>query len=371
MFRTTCAICVGVLNPIYKIEQMPINLSCVDSSSNYRFAPLSFSQCLECNTIQLDNLIDPKILYETSHNYTSMGKVWELYFQTMTRVIESIVDKKTVLEIGCPSGKLARKLDCYNKWYIVEPNKNESIEFNDKIVFIESFFNNDVIIHDNIDVIVHSHVFEHIYEPRHFLKKCHEILADGGEMVFGVPNMEYLTEQSLCLFAGIFFEHTIFLNKQNISYLLKENGFELIEIIDYENHSTIYRAKKTCLTHSSPIIPIIDYQSVFFDLIHRYEEFIENCNNIIQNTKKEVYIFGASYNTQILLSIGIHCHKINGILDNCMDKHRKYLYGSSLMITSPDEIVGKDCIVILKNGYYVSEIRDQLLELNPNVTILQ
>jgi hypothetical protein len=39
-------------------------------------------------------------------------------------------------------------------------------------------------------------------------------------MFFGVPNMQHFTETNICPFLGLFFEHTIFLNKENISYLL-------------------------------------------------------------------------------------------------------------------------------------------------------
>lgn len=63
-------------------------------------------------------------------------------------------------------------------------------------------------------------------------------------MFFGVPNMNYFTESSICPFLGIFFEHTCFLNKENINILLNNNNFEIIECIDYENHSILYYCKK-------------------------------------------------------------------------------------------------------------------------------
>lgn len=367
MNRLKCSICDGSLAPIYELSNVPINLSCVDVASAGIKDTLSFSQCKQCNTIQLDKLIDLRILYAASHNYTSVGKAWEMYFQTMSDILTPVVNNKTVLEIGCPSGKLARKTADYNKWYIVEPNKNTSIDFSKNIVFVESFFDDTFKIDDSIDVIVHSHVFEHIYEPRRFLKKCREILKADGEMVFGVPNMEYLTEQALCLFAGVFFEHTVFLNKDNISYLLRQTGFELVEMVDYAQHSTIYRAKKSRFNNLESTIKIKDYRDTFFELIYKYADFVETCNNRMRTTTKDCYIFGASYNTQILLSFGLDNTRIKGILDNCKEKHDKYLYGTGLQIMSP---VNSDCVVILKNGYYANEIREQLLALNSNIEII-
>lgn len=368
MKRPYCSICYGSLNHVYNLDHVPVSLSCVESPDGHRFDVLSFSQCLDCKTIQLDQLMDPSVLYATSHNYTSMGKVWEEYFKTMTDLLNPVVLNKTVLEIGCPSGKLARKSDNFNRWYIVEPNKNKSIDFGPTIEFIEEFFGDTTEVPEPVDVIVHSHVFEHIYEPNQFLKKCHRLLKDGGEMVFGVPNMEYLTEKSLCLFAGVFFEHTIFLNKQNISYMLRRHGFEIVEISDYANHSTIYRCKKGEPDHIT-VPEIYDYLPVFFELIQKYEDFVEKCNAVIRQTTKPVYVFGASYNTQILLSIGLDS-TLNGVLDNCKEKQGLYLYGSALQIFDPATISETKCVVILKNGYYVDEIRAQLLNINPDTEII-
>ena len=112
---------------------------------------------------------------------------------------------------------------------------------------------------------------------------------------------------------------------------------------------------------------IKDYRPAFFELISKYAEFVEKCNNLMATTEKAIYIFGASYNTQILLSFGLDGRRIRGILDNCKEKHHKYLYGTRLQISAPTE---HEYLVILKNGYYAAEIRNQLLSLNPNIEVI-
>ena len=69
-------------------------------------------------------------------------------------------------------------------------------EYN-KIEIVKSFFDCDFKTDRQIDIIVHSHLFEHIYEPNNFLQKCYNLLGTEGEMIFGVPNMEYLSNISL------------------------------------------------------------------------------------------------------------------------------------------------------------------------------
>ena len=139
MNRYNCSICNGELKNIYTLEKTPISLSCVSSIEKYDYSNMSFSECIICNTIQLDKLIPLELLYSKSHNYVSVGETWKGYFELFNENINKVIKDKNILEIGCPSGKLALSHNEYNKWYIIEPNKNNSIEFNEKIVFIESF----------------------------------------------------------------------------------------------------------------------------------------------------------------------------------------------------------------------------------------
>jgi 2-polyprenyl-3-methyl-5-hydroxy-6-metoxy-1,4-benzoquinol methylase len=370
--RENCAICNNELAYLYSLDNIPINLSCVDLHDiiSYKFDKLSFSSCTGCNTIQLDKLVPLDILYSKSHNTTSVGKTWENYFTLFIENLQNIINDKIILEIGCPSGKIATKCNNYKKWYIVEPNKNNEIIFNDKISFIESFFDDHLNLGEKVDIIVHSHLFEHIYCPNDFLKTCYGMLNDDGEMIFGVPNMQYMVDK--ILFLGIFFEHTIFLNVDNITHLLKKNGFEIIKIIEYENHSTIYHTKKNNANtlELKNDFEITNYRDHFFRIITEYKSFIEKCNALINcNINKDIYIFGASYNTQTLLFFGLN-NNIKGVLDNCKEKQNKYFYGTKLKIYSPEILSNNDnAIVILKNGYYTNEIFIQIQKINPNITI--
>jgi len=348
---------------------MPIKLSCIDTPET-NTSNLSFSQCIFCNTIQLDKLIPLNILYSQSHNYTSVGKVWDGYFKLFCDLFTPIVSNKIILEIGDPSGKIANRINGFDKWYIVEPNKNSNIIFKDNIEFIEGFFDSNFKIDKRIDIIAHSHLFEHIYEPNQFLTNCYELLTPSGEMFFGVPNMEHIGTNALCPFLGVFFEHTIFLNKQNITYLLESNGFEIVNIYDYLSHSTIYHAKKINKTNQIDVVPINNFNNLFTETLHTYTDFITNTNNILISSNLPVYIFGASYNSQIILALGLNQENIYGILDNCVDKHNKYLYGYNLKIFSPCILKDQNSIVVLKNGYYVEEIKSQLLGINSNTIII-
>jgi len=88
------------------------------------------------------------------------------------------------------------------------------------------------------------------------------------------------------------------------------------------------------------------------------------------NANKNIYLFGASYNSQILIAMGLKNITLAGILDNCEDKQNKYLYGYDLLIYSPSILLKEDSIVIV-NGIYCDEICKQIYIINPNTYIIK
>jgi 2-polyprenyl-3-methyl-5-hydroxy-6-metoxy-1,4-benzoquinol methylase len=374
MKRNKCSICKNEITHIYKLSNIPL-ASSVTEIPLIECGDLSYSICDTCNTIQLDNLIPLNILYGKSHNFTSVGEIWKNHFLFFSEKIKDIINNKIVMEVGCPTGKIANISSNYKTWYAVEPNINVNSYKNKNINFIKEFFDDNISNHVNekIDVILHSHLFEHIYEPNIFLKKCFELLTDDGEMFFSVPNMQFIADNSVVPFFGVFFEHTIFLNKENITYLLEKNNFKIINIYYYDNHSIFFHVKKNKKDTKINIISNINDINKFKNNISYYNEFILKCKYEIskaKNTYKNIYIFGAYYNTQILLAMGLNTINISGILDNCIEKQDKYLYGYDILIKSPNVLKNEDNIVILKNGVYSNEIYNQIVDINKNTYII-
>ena len=146
---------------------------------------------------------------------------------------------------------------------------------------------------------------------------------------------------------------------------MKRNGFDILSIYDYENHSILYHVKK-CMPSMVDLVPITNYRGIFLESIEKWKGMVKLVDDSI-----DIYIFGASYNSQYLLALGMSEKNIKGILDNCKEKQGKYLYGYSFMVYPPSIICGKKCCVIVKNGYYSDEIIVQLLQLNPDVIIIK
>ena len=82
-------------------------------------------------------------------------------------------------------------------------------------------------------------------------------------------------------------------------------------------------------------------------------------------------MFGAHLFSQFLLAFGIEEKFIKSILDNDVEKQGRRLQGCNLYCESPNILKDskKSPIVILRAGTYQEEIKQGLLNINPNTII--
>lgn len=106
--------------------------------------------------------------------------------------LKDMKSKGRLLDIGCGGGDLVKLMQQWG-WQAegIEPDymavknarlKGLKIHHGD---FLEYDFKDNTF-----DAILSSHVFEHIFEPVDFLKKCYRILKPGGKLCIATPNAD-------------------------------------------------------------------------------------------------------------------------------------------------------------------------------------
>lgn len=361
------------LEHLYTFRDFPVFMGCTEKASSEDIkADMSFSICKDTGVIQLDKLLPLDLVYQSQHN-DGIGKIWQDHYLAFSRFLDEFSPKK-VLEIGGAHDFIAKDfLTRYPsaQWTVIEPHP--LFESNDRIRVIKGWFDDNFVFDDSIDTIVHSHVFEHTYNPLAFLKHISNFLKPGEKHIFTFPNMvEMLSKKyTNCLN----FEHTAFLAEPFVDALLHNNGFRILKKEYFQDHSIFYATERIGIENFDEIkIPnkYEEYKKLFGDFIEYHEKLVTDLNTKISKHQGEVFLFGAHIFTQYLLEFGLAVERIKNVLDNSEIKNKKRLYGTRLIVENPKIISGLDSpAVVVKIGAYRDEVIQQLKKINPSVVIFE
>lgn len=352
------------LEELKNFDHFPTFMGCVDTDADEDvLATLSFNISKSTGMIQLNPVIDTKIVYQSGHDSGLTGASWHEHHHELAEFINKY-QPSSIFEIGGGHGVLnAEYVKTFGSipWTILETNPTPVAEC--KAEFVQGLYNSKTKIPSNVDMIVHSHCLEHFYEPREFFENTDK-LALGTKMCFSVPSLWW--HLSHCYTNVMNFEHTYFCYEGVIEYWLERFGFQMLEKKYYRtDHSIFYAAEKISNTVKD-IEPPNDYtinKDLFIDWANYHTNLISNLNEVIKDTDRPVFLFGAHVNSQFLLAFGLDAKKIICLLDNNPRKHGLRLYGTDLKVNSPKILADyDDPLIILKSGVFNEEIKKDILE---------
>ena len=375
--RKICAITGSDdLEELHTFANYPLFMGCTDQPFE---KDLSFDMewviSKSSGTIQLAKLIPLEVLYSEIHN-SVIGNIWKKHHKDFADFIKKFEPKIGVLEIGGAHGYLSKiyQNDIKIPWTIIEPNPSPIDGCNAN--FIKGNFSLALIKDINFDLIVHSHVLEHIYDPNEFFKLLFKVIKNKGKVIFSIPNMSVMLEKKYT--NCINFEHTIFLTENHIDFLINKYGFKIIEKKYFlDDHSIFY-----CLEISKDKKKVESYLhdykrniKVFNQYISYYKKLIKNINQKLDSLSNEykVYLFGAHIFSQHFIVNGLKLKNIINIIDNDPMKQGKRLYGTNLNVISP-QLLKEDFKphIIIKAGVYTDEIKKDIIEnINSNAVFIE
>ena len=373
--RTQCVISGNDdLEPVYSFTNFPVFMGCLNQPETADLKQdMSWWMSRSSGLIQLKALLPLEVLYPESHGAGAVGALWDKHHKTFANFLNRM-SPASVLEIGGAHGILSKEYRAFETipWTILEPNPSPV----DGCVarFIQGFFDDKFSYDDAFDTVVHSHVFEHIYEPGQFMQHLSGFMAQGQHLIFSLPNLQVMLERKYT--NCINFEHTVFLTEPYIEYLLAQNGFRLLKKEYFMDDHSIFYA--TIRDESIKPIPLQaglydKNKQLYQDYVAYHEALIKELNQKIEESTQPVYLFGAHVFAQYLIAFGLDTSKIVSILDNDPNKQGKRLYGTNLMVQSPSVLRDVDSpAVILKAGVYNQEIKEDILgNINPAVSFYE
>jgi hypothetical protein len=373
--RERCAVTgANDLEHLYTFRQFPVFMGCTDQPQDKDLhADMDWWISRSSGLIQLKQLLPLDVLYPESHGAGAVGALWERHHREFAQFVHRYAPR-AVLEIGGAHGILAREYQALASadWTILEPNPSPVPGCNAQ--FIKGFFDDKFRFDRPCDTVVHSHLFEHIYEPAQFMEHLSGFMTAGQHLIFTLPHMQIMLER--CYTNCINFEHTVFLTEPYIEYLLSKFGFKLLTKEYFlDDHSIFYAAVRDPSVVAQPL-PTDLYQKnkqLYQAYVDYHDALIADLNDRVGSTQQPVYLFGAHVFAQYLLAFGLKTDKIISLLDNDPKKQVRRLYGTHLRVQSPAALRhDPNPVVILKAGVYNAEIKKDILEnINPNTVFFE
>ena len=281
-----------------------------------------------------------------------------------------------ILEIGGGTLLLASKIltnNKINKYTVYEKNLTLKHSDDKRISIIDKYFTYNTHINEHYDIYIHSHVLEHVWNPKEFIECIEKNICVGSYHCFIVPNLKETFSKKYT--NALDFEHNFFIIEDYIDIILHNNNFKIIKKKFYLDHSIIYITQK--IENKKLILknfPNLYNQNkqIALDFYNYHIDLIEKLNKQINNFNGELYLFGGTGFSIYLIMFGLQTDKIIYILDNDPEKENKKVYGTNFIVKNPKIIKNKPNIgIIIKAASYQLEIEEQLYQLNNNIIILK
>jgi Methyltransferase domain len=371
--RTACAVCgQGPLEPALTVPRVPVHMGCTDQPvAADAVADQQWVVCAACAALQLGALAPLDLVYLGQHN-AALGGVWARHHAAFAAFVASFAPR-TVVEVGGSTGSLARAYVAEHEvdaWTVVEPNPTFAPE--GRIGLVKAFVEDAADTVAGADAVVHSHVLEHLYEPRAFLRTVRSQLADGALMLLSVPDIESLLAQHSGSNA-LNFEHTYQFGVRSLLWMLDDAGFELEALQRFGRHSIFVAALAKGAPDAAGAAPQADGGAAFGRFV---EDSRADAAALAERARAydaaggSVFLFGGHVFSQFLIGCGFDAALASGVLDNDPAKQGLRLYGTELTVSAPAAIAGLDrCAVIVRAAHYTGEVTEQLRGLSSAVEV--
>jgi SAM-dependent methyltransferase len=350
------------LEHLYTFENFPVFMGCTDQDPSEDLScELSVYISRSTGVLQINPILPLDLIYKQEHNSGSIGKTWQEHHECFAAFINE-QSPGAVLEVGGGHGKLASLYPEEIEWTILEPNPRPQPDCPAKI--LKGFFNKDIDLSNvKFDTVVHSHVFEHTYDPDNFIKMIADRLPKQGKVIFSVPNMRKMLEKKYtnCLN----FEHTYFLSEEYIEHIMLKNGFRLLAVKYFRDDNSIFYAWEKIDSFLDLPVPehlYALYKSLFLEYVDYHKSLIQELNS---NINRPYYLFGAHVFSQFLVKFELNTGNLVCILDNDSSKQGKRLYGTDIFVKSPKVLAEvKEPLLVLRAGSFTEEIK---LDIKNNI----
>lgn len=357
-----------------------------ESESTY---PLNVVFCNKCKLVQLDYVIDPKVVFPPRYPYrTGLTKMLINNFQSLSDTLNKLgylKPKSLVVDIGSNDGTLLKPFKEKGMRVVgVEPTGAAKVANANGIPTINSFLSAKVVAgiikkYGRAEVVTATNVFAHINDAGGLVKNIKNLLAKDGLFVSESQYLSDIIEK--VEFDTVYHEHLRFYSLRPIKTMLEKEGFSIIdaERISAAGGSIRVFAKKGKHPMSDKALSIIaeeekaglydfaSYQNFAKRILDAKYELVSMILKLKKDGSRIVGITSSCRSNTLLSFMKI----TNDILDYTGEKHGSpkigmYTPGTHIPVVDEERIIkeqpeyllvlswhiGKDLIEVMKKKGY-------------------
>jgi len=319
-----------------------------NNSVKEEFYDYTLISCSNCNCLQLQNLVDPSLLYSNVYMNATFSASWIDHHINFGKFILTNTNDVSFLEIGANKGDLYKIMSKERQitFTALDMYKHQDLPLD--IAFIEG--NCEDFNFTGHNAVILSHVFEHLYEPKKFIKN----LKDGNvsTVFISIPNFDLLLKEKN--YTMIYSQHTFYCGYDYIIYLFGLYNYKCEKDFFYNGNtkSIMFKFVLDNNTHIKQILPSTDLKLIK-DV---YIDKIVSLNKII--IPENSYIAPAGIYGQYFYNfINVNMKKnVVGFLDNNEKRHDNNLYGTDKKVYYPLYIDYSNSTIIICDCPYKDEI---------------
>lgn len=333
--------------------------------------PLTLSFCEESSSIQVDEVISPKVLFKKYFYKTGDNKSLVNHLGKTARLIYHPSQNK-ILELGCNDFSFLKNFVGKVKTIVgVDPSDISAQNIPEGCILENDFFSLDKsnVIKEKygeFDLVFSSNNFAHIENILDYTLGIKNLLSSNGQFIGEVHWALTLIERFQ--FSFIYHEHQYYYTIKSLEYLLNKCGLFLnhVEKIDMHGGSIRFYASKT--EKQSNEVKLLKNKEEDSGLykFETYLAFAEKIEELKTKTrawfdykkhieKKTIYGYGASGQANTLMALlGITKDDLTKIIDDSPVKHGLYTPNNYIKIYSSDSLNddGIDCIYVLAYTFF-------------------
>lgn len=231
-----CLCCDSELSHVLDWGMMPL-------ANNYNVKekfPLKLNMCTVCNHLQLDESVEPEIMFKDYPYFSGTSKTSKDFFNEFAdEALRINPTAKTVLDIACNDGT---QLDSFKELgletYGIDPAENLAPISKAKghTIFCGMFPEKE-LHKPSFDIITAQNVVAHVPNPLEFLKGCKDKMHDTSILMIATSQANMITESE---YDTIYHEHISYFNTVSMGELCKKAGLFLEDVFTHSIHGTSY-----------------------------------------------------------------------------------------------------------------------------------